>query len=102
MWLTLIIVGVVLAILGVAIEAARFLIWLGVILAGISVIMSIVRRGASGVCAYPPRRVRTPRCSRGPAPSDRLPLRWGPVLCARSAQERPAEQPAIAARERFE
>ncbi|HLR58515.1 MAG TPA: hypothetical protein VK098_10090 [Beutenbergiaceae bacterium] len=49
MWLTLIIVGVVLAILGVAIEAARFLIWLGVILAVISVIMSIVRRGASGV-----------------------------------------------------
>lgn len=49
MWLTLIIVGVVLAILGVAIEAARFLIWLGVILAVISVIMSIVRRGASRV-----------------------------------------------------
>jgi len=49
MWLTLIIVGVVLAILGVAIEAARFLIWLGVILAVISVIMSIVRRGARGV-----------------------------------------------------
>lgn len=47
MWLTLIIVGVVLAILGVAVEAARFLIWLGVILAVISVIMSIVRRGAT-------------------------------------------------------
>lgn len=47
MWLTLIIVGVVLAILGVAVEAARFLIWLGVILAVISVIMSIVRRGAA-------------------------------------------------------
>ena len=49
MWLTLIIVGVVLAILGVAIEAARFLIWLGVILAVISVIMSLVRRGANKV-----------------------------------------------------
>ncbi|HLS02126.1 MAG TPA: hypothetical protein VK054_09135 [Beutenbergiaceae bacterium] len=49
MWLTLIIVGVVLAVLGVAIEAARFLIWLGVILAVISVIMSLVRRGASKV-----------------------------------------------------
>lgn len=47
MWLTLIIVGVVLAILGIAVEAARFLIWLGVILAVISIIMSIVRRGSS-------------------------------------------------------
>lgn len=49
MWLTLIIVGVVLAILGVAVEAARFLIWIGVILAVISAIMSVARRGTRGV-----------------------------------------------------
>lgn len=45
MWLTLIIVGVIMAIFGIAVEAARFLIWLGVILAVVAVIMSVVRRG---------------------------------------------------------
>lgn len=49
MWLTLIIIGVIMAVLGVAIEAARFLIWLGVILAVISLIMTVLRRGASKV-----------------------------------------------------
>lgn len=45
MWLTLIIVGVVLAILGFA-GVAEFLIYLGIILAVISVVMTIVSRGA--------------------------------------------------------
>jgi len=49
MWLALIIIGVIMAILGVAIEAARILIWLGVILAVVSVIMAVLRRGASRV-----------------------------------------------------
>ncbi len=49
MWLALIVVGVVMALLGVFVEAAKFLIWLGVILVVISVIMSIVRKGASKV-----------------------------------------------------
>ncbi|WP_194165067.1 MULTISPECIES: hypothetical protein [unclassified Pseudactinotalea] len=44
MWLTLIIVGIVLALLGVFIAAAKFLIWLGIILLVISVIMSLVTR----------------------------------------------------------
>lgn len=44
MWLTLIIVGIVLALLGVFIETAKFLIWLGIVLFVISVIMSFVSR----------------------------------------------------------
>jgi len=46
MWLVLILVGVVLTVLGIAVEAARFLIWLGIILLIVSAIMSIIRRGS--------------------------------------------------------
>ncbi len=47
MWLTLIVVGVVLALLGIFIEAAKFLIWLGIVILVISVIMSLVSRARS-------------------------------------------------------
>ncbi|HZK06534.1 MAG TPA: hypothetical protein VFC82_11950 [Actinomycetaceae bacterium] len=48
LWLTLIVVGVVLALIGVFVEAAKFLIWLGLIVLVVSIIMSIVtgRRGS--------------------------------------------------------
>lgn len=49
MWLTLIGIGVVLILFGVFVEAAKFLIWLGIVLLVISLIMSVVRRGASKV-----------------------------------------------------
>ncbi|GAA2046514.1 hypothetical protein GCM10009720_29230 [Yaniella flava] len=52
MWLLLIIVGIVMVVFGVMVEAAQLLIWLGVILAAISVIMWIVRnvsRAGKGV-----------------------------------------------------
>jgi hypothetical protein len=48
-WLLIVIVGVVLLILGVAIEAAKILIWIGVAVLVIGVILSIVRRGSSRV-----------------------------------------------------
>lgn len=44
MWLTLIIVGVVLVILGIAVSAAKVLIWIGIALAIVSAIMSVVSR----------------------------------------------------------
>ncbi len=47
MWLLLIAVGIVMILLGVFIQAAKLLIWLGVILAVFSVIMWIVRSAAS-------------------------------------------------------
>lgn len=43
MWLILILVGLALIVFGVMVEAAKILIWLGVILAVVSVIMWIVR-----------------------------------------------------------
>lgn len=43
MWLILILVGLAMIVFGVMVEAAQLLIWLGVILAAISVIMWIVR-----------------------------------------------------------
>ncbi len=46
-WLLIVIVGVVLLILGVAVEAAKILIWIGIAVLVIGLILSIVRRGAS-------------------------------------------------------
>ncbi|WP_291755545.1 hypothetical protein [Cellulomonas sp. 73-92] len=43
-WLLLIIVGVVLLILGVAITAAKFLIWIGIAVLVVSLIMGLARR----------------------------------------------------------
>ncbi|WP_298462578.1 hypothetical protein [uncultured Cellulomonas sp.] len=47
MWLLLIIAGVVLLVLGLAIEAAKILIWIGIAVLVISVIMHFVNRGRS-------------------------------------------------------
>lgn len=44
-WLIILLVGVVLLILGVAVEAAQFLIWIAVIVLVISLIMGFVGRG---------------------------------------------------------
>lgn len=48
-WLLIVIVGVVLLILGVAVEAAKFLIWVGIAVLVIGVILSIMRKGRSRV-----------------------------------------------------
>lgn len=48
-WLIILIVGVVLLILGVAVEAAKFLIWLGIIVLVVSLILGLVGRGKSRV-----------------------------------------------------
>lgn len=48
-WLLLVIVGVVLLILGVAVEAAKFLLWVGVAILVVSLIVGLVRRGRSTV-----------------------------------------------------
>ena len=49
LWLILIVVGVVLAVVGVAVEAAQFLIWLGVIVLVVGLVVSFLRRGKAGV-----------------------------------------------------
>ncbi len=49
LWLILIIVGVVMLIIGVAVEAAQILIWIGVAILVISLIMSLIGRGRSRV-----------------------------------------------------
>lgn len=49
LWLTLIVVGVILLILGVATEIGSFLVWLGVIVLVVSLIMTFVSRGKSRV-----------------------------------------------------
>lgn len=49
MWLLILVVGVVLLVLGIAIEAAKFLIWLGIIVLVVSLVLGLVRRGASRV-----------------------------------------------------
>lgn len=46
MWLILILIGAAMIIFGVMVEAAQLLIWLGVILAAVSVILWIVRNVA--------------------------------------------------------
>lgn len=48
-WLLLVIIGVVMLILGVAIEAAKFLIWIGIAVLVVSLIVGLVRRGGSAV-----------------------------------------------------
>ncbi len=48
-WLILIIVGAVLLVLGVAIEAAKVLIWIGVVVLVVSLILGLVGRGRSKV-----------------------------------------------------
>lgn len=42
LWLILIIVGVVMAVIGVAVPAANFLIWLGIVLLVVSIVMSLL------------------------------------------------------------
>nr|WP_269142621.1 DUF3040 domain-containing protein [Georgenia yuyongxinii] len=49
LWLILIIVGVVMLILGVAVEAAHILIWIGIAIVVISLIMTLVSRGRTRV-----------------------------------------------------
>ena len=44
-WLLILIVGVLLLVFGVAVEAARFLIWLGIIVLVVSLILGVVGRG---------------------------------------------------------
>lgn len=48
MWLALILVGIVMIVFGVLVEAAQLLIWLGVILAAVSVVLWIVRNARAG------------------------------------------------------
>ncbi|GEL46490.1 hypothetical protein KQI48_13830 [Cellulomonas hominis] len=48
-WLILIIIGVVLLILGVAVEAAKFLLWIGIAVLVVSLILGLVGRGRSRV-----------------------------------------------------
>lgn len=45
LWLILIIVGVVMLVVGVAVEAAKILIWIGLAILIVSIIMSIISRG---------------------------------------------------------
>lgn len=44
-WLIILLVGVVLLVFGVAVEAAKFLVWLGIIVLVISLIMGLMGRG---------------------------------------------------------
>ncbi len=44
LWLILIIIGVVLALLGVFVGAAKFLIWVGIAILVIGIVVSLVRR----------------------------------------------------------
>ncbi|HEY0217205.1 MAG TPA: hypothetical protein VGC57_12525 [Cellulomonas sp.] len=48
-WLILIIIGVVLLILGVAVEAAKFLLWVGVVVLVVSLVLGLIGRGRSRV-----------------------------------------------------
>lgn len=47
LWLIILLVGIVLLIFGVAVEAAQFLIWLGIIVLVVSLILGLVGRGRS-------------------------------------------------------
>ena len=46
-WLIILIVGVVLLIIGVAVEAAKILIWIGIAVLVIGLIMNFTRKGSS-------------------------------------------------------
>jgi len=48
-WLILIIIGAVLLIIGVAVEAAKILIWIGIAVLVVSLILGLLRRGKSRV-----------------------------------------------------
>lgn len=48
-WLLILIVGVVLLVVGVAVEAAKILIWIGIAVLVISLIMGLMRRGGARV-----------------------------------------------------
>jgi len=48
-WLILIIIGVVLLILGVAISAAKFLLYVGIAILVVSLILGLLRRGKNSV-----------------------------------------------------
>ena len=48
-WLLVLIVGVVLLVLGVAVEAAKILIWIGVAILVVGFVLSLVGRGRSRV-----------------------------------------------------
>ena len=48
-WLLILIVGVVLLLVGVAVEAAKILIWIGIAVLVISLIMGLMRRGGARV-----------------------------------------------------
>ncbi len=48
-WLILIIIGVVLLVLGVAVEAAKFLLYVGIAIVVISAILGLLRRGKNSV-----------------------------------------------------
>ena len=48
-WLIILIVGVVLLVLGVAVEAAKLLIWLGIAVLVVSLVLGLVGRGRSRV-----------------------------------------------------
>jgi len=44
-WLLILIVGVVLLILGVAVEAAKILIWIGIAVLVVSLVLGLLGRG---------------------------------------------------------
>ncbi|GIG24674.1 hypothetical protein [Cellulomonas denverensis] len=48
-WLILIIIGVVLLVLGVAISAAKFLLYVGIAILVVSLILGLLRRGKNSV-----------------------------------------------------
>ncbi|MET0432773.1 MAG: hypothetical protein ABW025_01300 [Cellulomonas sp.] len=48
-WLILIILGAVLLIIGVAVEAAKILIWIGIAVLVVSLILGLLRRGKARV-----------------------------------------------------
>ncbi|MBO1751697.1 hypothetical protein J4G33_07765 [Actinotalea sp. BY-33] len=48
-WLIILLVGVVLLVFGVAVEAAQFLIWIAIIVLVVSLILGLVGRGKAKV-----------------------------------------------------
>ncbi|WP_199731927.1 hypothetical protein [Cellulomonas triticagri] len=48
-WLILIILGAVLLVVGVAVEAAKILIWIGIAVLVVSLILGLLRRGKASV-----------------------------------------------------
>ena len=48
-WLIILLVGVVLLVFGVAVEAAKFLIWVGIIVLVVSLILGLVGRGKARI-----------------------------------------------------